>query len=98
MGFDGAVIHGMFTASIFSAAIGAYFPGAIAFDMNIRFNRAVYVNDNVTGIVRVKKVLARKKLVKCVIVGMNQHRQFCVTGGVTLLIRNLLVEPRKQAK
>ena len=98
-GFDGAVIHGMFTASIFSAAIGAYFPGAIAFDMNIRFSKPVYVNDTVTGVVTVKRVLDRKKLVKCSIVGLNQNNELCATGGVTLLVRNLQVAERpKKAK
>ena len=98
-GFDGAVIHGMFTASIFSAAIGAYFPGSIAFDMNIRFSKPVYVNGTVTGIVTVKKVLDRKKLVKCTIAGVNQRDELCVTGGVTLLVRNLQVPERpKKAK
>ena len=88
-GFDRSIIHGMFTSSIFSAAIGAHFPGAIAFDMNVRFNKPVYVNDYVNGIVTVNRVLNRKKLVKCTFVGCNQNKEKVISGTVTMLIKNL---------
>eukprot|EP01084_Bolivina_argentea_P209475 356808_1 len=97
-GFDGSIIHGMFSASIFSAAIGAHFPGAIAFDMNIRFRKPVYIDDSLNGIVTVKKVLGRKQLVKCSISGINQKKELCVTGSVTMLIRNLDTDDAKTKK
>mmetsp|Transcript_18459 Transcript_18459/g.16486 ORF Transcript_18459/g.16486 Transcript_18459/m.16486 type:complete len:175 (-) Transcript_18459:31-555(-) len=88
-GFDGSIIHGMFTSSIFSAAIGAHFPGAIAFDMNVRFNKPVYIDDYVNGIVTVNRVLAKKKLVKCTFVGCNQNKEKVISGTVTMMVKNL---------
>eukprot|EP01084_Bolivina_argentea_P029159 54122_1 len=97
-GFDGTVAQGMFSASVFSAAIGAYFPGAIAFDMSIQFRKPVYVDDHVHGIVTVKKVLARKKLVKSTVRGINQRNELCMTGSVTILIKDLYNEKRTKSK
>eukprot|EP01083_Nonionella_stella_P216784 778834_1 len=60
-GFEGSIIHGMFTSSIFSAAIGAHFPGAIVFEIYSRWTKPIYIGESLFGFVTVKKIMARKK-------------------------------------
>lgn len=47
MGFNGKVVYGMLTASLYSTLVGVYLPGkwAILQEINIQFNRPVYVDD-----------------------------------------------------
>lgn len=88
-GFEGTIIHGMFTTSIFSAAIGAHFPGAIVFEIYSRWSKPIYIGETLTGYVTIKKILAKAKLVVCDLVAKNQDDIACITGKVTLLIKNL---------
>ena len=88
-GFEGAIIHGMFTTSIFSAAIGAHFPGAIVFEIYSRWSKPIYIGETLTGYVKIKKILIKAKLVVCDLVAKNQDDIACITGKVTLLIKNL---------
>merc|ERR1711991_70994 len=87
-GFEGTIIHGMFTTSIFSAAIGAHFPGAIVFEIYSRWSKPIYIGESLTGYVTIKKIFAKKKLVVCDLTAKNQDDITCITGKVTLLIRN----------
>eukprot|EP00486_Rosalina_sp_Unknown_P004973 CAMPEP_0201568664 /NCGR_PEP_ID=MMETSP0190_2-20130828/9884_1 /ASSEMBLY_ACC=CAM_ASM_000263 /TAXON_ID=37353 /ORGANISM="Rosalina sp." /LENGTH=235 /DNA_ID=CAMNT_0047990045 /DNA_START=17 /DNA_END=724 /DNA_ORIENTATION=+ len=91
-GFEGTIIHGMFTTSIFSAAIGAHFPGAIVFEIYSRWSKPIYIGETLTGYVTIKKILAKAKLVVCDLVAKNQDDIACISGKVTLLIKNLDTE------
>ena len=97
-GIEGSIIHGMFTTSIFSAAIGAHFPGAIVFEIYSRWTKPLYVGESLNGFVTVKKILGRKKLVVCDLLAKNGDGQECITGKVTLLIRNLDISDLEKAK
>ena len=87
-GFKDTINPGMFTASLFSAAIGAHFPGSIALDMNIRCDNPVYVNDYVDSVVTVNKVL-KKGLVKLNLTAKNQNKDQVMSGTVTIMVKNL---------
>lgn len=64
--YKGQIIHGLMAASLFSGLFGTKLPGegCVYKSQNIRFKRAVYINDIVTAKVQVNFVDMRKKVIK----------------------------------
>jgi len=64
--YKGQIIHGLMAASLFSGLFGTKLPGkgCVYKSQNIRFKRAIYINDIVTAKVQVNVVDMRKKVIK----------------------------------
>ena len=91
-GFNNAIVHGMFTASLFATAVGANLPGSILVSKNLRWKLPVEVGQTLNATVTVKKILKEKKFVICDMVAKNENNHDVVFGEVTLLIRDLDTE------
>ena len=63
--YKGQIIHGLMAASLFSGLFGTKLPGegCVYKSQNIRFKRAIYINDIVTAKVQVNNVDIRKKVI-----------------------------------
>ena len=92
IGFDGSIVHGMFSGALFSTAVGATFPGAILVEKTLRWKKPLYINESLHARVEVNKVLPNKKLVLCDMIAKSQKDEVIVEGTVTLLIRDLDTE------
>lgn len=59
------IIHGLMATSLFSGLFGTSLPGegCVYKSQNIRFKRAIYINDLVTARVEVQSVDAKKKII-----------------------------------
>jgi len=64
--YKGQIIHGLMAASLFSGLFGTKLPGegCVYKSQNIRFKRAIYINDIVTAKVQVNFVDMGKKVIK----------------------------------
>ena len=67
------IIHGLMAASLFSGLFGTKLPGegCVYKSQNIRFKRAIFINDLVTARVEVTSVVLNKKIIsfktKCLV-------------------------------
>ena len=63
--YKGQIIHGLMAASLFSGLFGTKLPGegCVYKSQNIRFKRAIYLDDIVTARVEVTSVNLKKKVV-----------------------------------
>jgi len=77
--FEGAVAHGMLTASFISTVIGTKLPGpgCIYVDQSLRFKAPVKVGDTVTAECTVTKIIPEKRFIEMSTV--------CTVGGRVVL-------------
>eukprot|EP01083_Nonionella_stella_P111879 328526_1 len=88
-GFDASICHGMFSATLFSAAIGSALPGAILIEKTIKWKRPLYLNESLYARVEVTKILPRRKIVVCDMSAKNQDDEVAIDGKLTFLVRDL---------
>lgn len=89
LGFERAIAHGMFTASLFATAVGKNLPGAILVSKELKWKLPVFVDENIKAKVEVIEIIKQKKIVICEMNAINDKNNTVVSGKVTLLIRNL---------
>lgn len=89
MGFNASICHGMFSGTLFSAAVGGSFPGAILVETTMKWKKPLYINESMSARVEVKKVMNRRKLAFCNIVSRNGNDEVVVEGSLTMLVRDL---------
>ncbi len=90
------IIFTRFAPCVISCQLLEYFYFCTAYTR--RWSKPIYIGEYLIGYVTVKKILARKKLVVCELMAKNQDGEVCITGKVTLLIRNLDVDDKAKDK
>eukprot|EP01124_Arcella_intermedia_P017929 TRINITY_DN24915_c0_g1_i1.p1 TRINITY_DN24915_c0_g1~~TRINITY_DN24915_c0_g1_i1.p1 ORF type:complete len:175 (+),score=36.69 TRINITY_DN24915_c0_g1_i1:62-586(+) len=80
--FKTRIVHGMLTASLFSALLATECPGpgTIYLNQNLKFKKPVFLNDSVTVTVQVKEINAPKKQVTLDTIVENQHGAVVIDG------------------
>merc|ERR1712087_1066219 len=88
-GFAASICHGMFSGALFSAAVGGAFPGSILVEKTLKWKKPLFMDEELSARVQVKKVLHRGKIVLCDMVAKNQDDEVVVEGKRTILVRDL---------
>lgn len=91
-GFNGSIVHGIFTASLFGSAIGNNLPGAVLLGMNLKWKLPVEVGQKVVANVTVKKILTSKKMMICTLTAVNEENETVVIGDTTIFVQDLAQE------
>lgn len=80
--FGRRIAHGMFVASLISAAIGNELPGpgSVYMGQTLRFLAPAFLGDTVTAVVTVTKIREDKPIVTLETVCRNQHGDTIVDG------------------
>jgi phosphate acetyltransferase len=98
--FKGIIAHGMWSAALISALLGAEFPGpgTIYMDQSLHFSRPVRVGDTLTVKVTVAALDPLKKTVTLDCEVSNQKSQIVVSGQAKVLapaskVRRFRVHP-----
>ena len=77
-GFSASICHGMFSGALFSAAVGGGFPGSILVEKTLKWKKPLYMDEELSARVEIKKVLNRRKLVLCNMTAKNQDDEVVV--------------------
>ena len=90
-GNDGAVVHGMLVASLFSHIFGTLIPGAVYRQQSLQFRNFVHVNDAVVGRIRVLEVRSLRRggvrIVHCATdVYHEETQQICIQGEAEVVL------------
>ncbi|MEE8351850.1 MAG: MaoC family dehydratase [Rhodospirillales bacterium] len=83
--FEGRVAHGMLTASFISTVIGTKLPGpgCIYVSQNLRFKAPVKVDDTVTAMCTITKLIPEKRMI--------EMQTLCTVGAQTVLEGEALI-------
>jgi 3-hydroxybutyryl-CoA dehydratase len=87
--FGSPIVHGMLTASMFSAIFGQHFEGAVYLNQNLKFRAPVYIGERIRGRCEVIAISSAKKIVTCKTECINDKVVIVVTGEAAVLIPNL---------
>jgi acyl dehydratase len=76
------VVHGMLTASLFSAANARLLgiPGAISVEQTIRFLRPVFPGDTITATSEIVEIFPATRRLRCRTICTNQRGESVLTG------------------
>lgn len=87
MFFKGRVVHGMFVASLISAALGTSMPGegSIYLGQELKFIAPVRIGDTITATVEVCEILLEKNIIKLTTTCTNQNGDKVITGMATIM-------------
>lgn len=85
--FKDRIVHGMLTASLFSALLGTEMPGlgTIYVGQTLKFLRPVYFGDEITATVTVKELLPERKRVIFECEAVNQQGDTVLVGEATMM-------------
>ncbi len=83
--FGGMIVQGGVTTGILNALVAEDLPGpgSVFLGMELRFLKAVYVGDTITGRVQLTQVRADKPICTLVVEIHNQKGELCVSGQAT---------------
>lgn len=86
--FGGRIAHGALSASLISAILGNQLPGpgAIFVELNLRFRRPAFINDEVEAVAEVAEINERNGRVRMKCYCMVEGRKIC-TGDAGVLVR-----------
>lgn len=85
--FKDRIVHGMLTASLFSALLGTQMPGlgTIYVGQTLKFLRPVYFGDEITASVTVKELLPERNRVIFECEAVNQKGDTVLVGEATMM-------------
>lgn len=80
--FGGLIVQGGVTTGILNALVAEDLPGpgTVFLAMEMKFSKAVYVGDTITGCVEIKTVRADKPICTIQVEIVNQKGEVCVSG------------------
>lgn len=80
--FGGLIVQGGVTTGILNALVAEDLPGpgTVFLAMEMKFSKAVYVGDTITGSVEIKTVRADKPICTIQVEIVNQKGEVCVSG------------------
>jgi acyl dehydratase len=80
--FGGLIVQGGVTSGILNAIVAEDIPGpgTVFLGMELKFSKAVYVGDTITGRVEVKSVREDKPICTLEVSVTNQHGDLCLSG------------------
>ena len=83
--FGGLIVQGGVTTGILNALVAEDLPGpgSVFLAMELRFVKAVFVGDTVTGRVEITKVRADKPICNLSVTVVNQNGDVCLSGTAT---------------
>jgi acyl dehydratase len=83
--FGGLIVQGGVTSGILNAIVAEDLPGpgTVFLEMQLKFVKAVYVGDTITGRVEVKTVRADKPICAIAVSVRNQKGEVCLSGTAT---------------
>jgi acyl dehydratase len=83
--FGGLIVQGGVTSGILNAIVAEDIPGpgTVFLGMELKFSKAVYVGDTITGRVEVKSVREDKPICTLEVSVTNQHGDLCLSGSAT---------------
>lgn len=83
--FGGLIVQGGVTSGMLNAIVAEDLPGpgSVFLGMELKFSKAVFVGDTVTGRVTVKSVRADKPICTLEVSVTNQHGDVCLSGTAT---------------
>ena len=83
--FGGLIVQGGVTSGILNAIVAEDVPGpgSVFLGMELKFSKAVFVGDTVTGRVVVKTVREDKPICTLDVSVTNQHGDVCLSGTAT---------------
>jgi acyl dehydratase len=90
--FGGLIVQGGITTGILNALVAEDLPGpgSVFLAMELKFVKAVFVGDTVTGRVEVTKVRADKPICNLSVTVENQNGDVCLSGTATTYTAPLL--------
>jgi len=85
--FGTRIVHGMLSASLFSALLGTRLPGlgTIYTGQTLQFRRPVYLNELITATITVKEILMEKNRVIFECKAVNEAGETVLLGEATVL-------------
>ena len=85
--FKTRIVHGMLTASLFSALLGTRLPGlgTIYLGQTLQFRRPVHFDEPITATVTVKEIIAEKNRVVLDCLAVNPQGETVIIGEATVL-------------
>lgn len=85
--FKGRIVHGMLTASYFSAVLGMHLPGpgTIYLGQELRFMKPVRFLDTIKAVVTVKELNMEKNIAIMETVAYNQNDEVVLKGTATVM-------------
>lgn len=83
--FGGLIVQGGITTGILNALVAEDLPGpgSVFLAMELKFVKAVFVGDTVTGRVEITKVRADKPICNLSVTVLNQNGDVCLSGTAT---------------
>lgn len=83
--FGGLIVQGGVTSGILNAIVAEDIPGpgTVFLAMELKFSKAVYVGDTITGRIEVKFVREDKPICTLEVSVTNQHGDICLSGTAT---------------
>jgi acyl dehydratase len=83
--FGGLIVQGGVTSGILNALVAEDLPGpgTVFLEMTMKFSKAVYVGDTITGKVEVKTVREDKPICTIEVEVTNQRGDVCLSGSAT---------------
>lgn len=86
--FGGIIIHGMLSASLFSALVGMYLPGkyCLYLSQDIQFRKPARIKDELTVIGRVVNKIDALKILEIETMILNQKKEKVVSGIARVMV------------
>lgn len=83
--FGGLIVQGGVTSGLLNAIVAEDLPGpgTVFLQMELKFNKAVYVGDTIAGSVEVASVREDKPICVLDVSVRNQHGDVCLSGTAT---------------
>jgi acyl dehydratase len=83
--FGGVIMQGGVTSGLLNALVAEDLPGpgSVFLGMELKFEKAVYVGDTITGTVEVERVRDDKPICTLRVTVTNQHGNVCLSGTAT---------------
>lgn len=85
--FKTRIVHGMLTASLFSALLGTRLPGlgTIYTGQTLQFRRPVYLDEPITATITVREIVTEKNRVIFDCLAINGKGETVITGEATVM-------------
>lgn len=83
--FGGVIVQGGVTSGLLNAIVAEDLPGpgTVFLQMDLKFNKAVYVGDTIAASVEVKSLREDKPICVLDVSVRNQHGEICLSGTAT---------------
>lgn len=85
--FGDVIVHGMLVSSLFSALLGKHLPGegTIYLGQNLKFNKPVFLNQEVTASVEVINIREDKNIITLSTVCKNDQDDVVISGEAVVI-------------